>query len=411
MTEDNNADPRDIASAALGEAVEAVRDGIASGAIHPHKVGAAVADRYRKRAGEVGLLEARAKAQPAGDIIGAALARSRRRYMGDERPVPVPWKVYADALGGGYWPGVHVLVSGTGAGKSTLAADVALHAAREGHPVGIVSLELGAEEQALRLLSSMAGVWFSDVITGRSLDAIEKAEEHANDFRDLPITIAAAGPMGWTADDLAHLWADMEGHREVAKRDGKDRTPLIIIDYLQLVASPEGTTEPIRERIGRAAYKAHGIANAYGAACLLVSSIARSNYALVGADNAARQKVGVRLTQEIAKREENGKWVNAYHVDEHGIEDRNNPIRYHRLLGSDALVGLGKEAGEVEFSAVSVTAIGKVQDMRNARALMLAKNRFGSAAWTALDMTSGTFKPGNAVAVAEASNAEGKAKE
>ena len=53
-----------------------------------------------------------------GDGIGAsldaALLTAERRRSGLEKAFPVPWADYATALGGGLWPGLHLLVGGTG---------------------------------------------------------------------------------------------------------------------------------------------------------------------------------------------------------------------------------------------------------------------------------------------------------
>jgi hypothetical protein len=89
---------------------------------------------------------------------------------------------------------------------------------------------------------------------------------------------------------------------------------LIVVDFLQLVASPPGVREDLRERIGRAAYAGRAVARDLDAAVLMVSSTARENYGTMGGEAEGR---GPKLGE-------------------------GNPSR---------LVGTGKESGEIEYSA------------------------------------------------------------
>ena len=82
------------------------------------------------------------EAPTVGALAGEAFDRMRRRASGAERALPLPWSSVTDALGGGLWSGLHVVVGSTGAGKSQLTLQMALHAAEQGIPVLYCGLEL-----------------------------------------------------------------------------------------------------------------------------------------------------------------------------------------------------------------------------------------------------------------------------
>src|SRR5512146_2720472 len=92
-------------------------------------------------------------APSVGALIDGALALLRARASGAARPIPLPWGDLAEALGGGLWPGLHVLTGGTGTGKTQLALQAALVAATAGTPTLYVGLELGEPDLVARLLA------------------------------------------------------------------------------------------------------------------------------------------------------------------------------------------------------------------------------------------------------------------
>ena len=368
--------------ASAAQVIERLAEDVQRGEVHPTMAASKLGELLATPADST-----EQKPRRIGDVATAALASSMRRRDRAELPAPVPWTRFGEALGGGLWPGVHVVVSGTGAGKSTLCTDIALHAAKNGHHVGYVSLELDEEQIGHRFIGALTGVWWSRFTTGRqSADEHRKAEREALSLAALPIFVQTAGARGWCAENLKGLWESMrEGlpAKEAATTAAPYRTPVIVVDYLQLVAAKEGARTEIRERVGQAAYEAHRLSIEYGAAVVLVSSIARGHYPLVGESNDTRHDQNVK-----AERRANGNGASG-------------ESRYlHDLVNSDALVGLGKESGEVEFSATTVTTMVKVPHSAadgddKHRVLMLAKNRFGMTSWTGLRLSEGAFTEAN----------------
>ena len=329
---------------------------------------------------------------PAIDAaVKQALERVYARADGNEKPVPVPWPTFAEQVNGGLWPGVHVLTGGTGSGKSAFALEVALHAAAKGSPVAYVGLELDAPQVALRVLAKAAStsqrrIYWSAANTGDAEpDEIKALEDVAEEVADLPMLIDGARFDGWPVSRLRPLALELSGRFPDA-----DGTPLVVLDFLQLVsAEPNAGRQELRERIGQAAYTGHALAAELGAAVLLVSSVSRGNYSNVSGDD--MKQAGFVLDE--------------------GRDGGRTHAAGRYLLAPDHLVGLGKESGEIEYSATTVSVLarcpappvdgaeGKGKAPRRERVplaerpviVATAKNRQGPPGWCAFDFDGAGF--------------------
>jgi replicative DNA helicase len=323
-----------------------------------------------------------------GDLLDEALRRAEARRTKSERPVSVPWPDLGEQLGGGLWPGLHVLVGGTGTGKSTLALQIALAAAKQGTPTGYVGLELGELDIALRVLGEEAHVSWSRLYTGRATESdVRLAADAKSALAHLPFYVELGRPTGWPASELEILAGRM---RRAHPQSEPGALPmLLVLDFLQIVGDElDMPSEALRERIGRAAYFARDVARRLDVAVLAVSSAARDKYgALAGA---ALTEAGLGL--------------------DHG----------RRFVGlPDVLVGMGKESGELEYSADSVTVAVRGPKLATAHGhercvvLVTAKGRATGAGWCALRFVNGQrfdSWPNSAREVHEALEAEKKKK-
>ncbi|MDE1882324.1 MAG: hypothetical protein KGI89_17450, partial [Euryarchaeota archaeon] len=113
-------------------------------------------------------------------------------------------------------------------------------------------------------------------------------------------------------------------------------------------------------RISRASYVARHMASELNMVVLVISSIARDKYTVIA--NAAAQS-GI-----------------TFDVDANGL-----PIN-RRIKNPDALVGLGKESGDIEFSADSVSAIARIPDTDD-MLWITAKGRATGATWSPMRFT------------------------
>lgn len=303
-------------------------------------------------------------------ILEPSLVRVQRRCDCIERPIALPWDVLAEHFGGGLWPGLHVLNSGTGVGKTQMALQIASRAAKAGIPVLYVGLELGELDLALRMLGEEAHVPWSRLWTGKAGAAyVAKAHEAATRLLDLPFHYEVARPHGLPTSELRMA---VESIRALyPEADGPGSRPLLLlVDFLQLIGDEPDDEQDLRVRIGRASYALRDFANRLNIAVLCISSIARERYKICNE---------IHTVAELA-----------WDKDADGC-----PIN-RRVLNTDAIVGAGKESGEIEYSADSVSVLAKVAETWAGHGcdvvFATAKGRATGAMWSPLHFTGFAFE-------------------
>ncbi|MEY9210596.1 replicative DNA helicase (plasmid) [Thermobifida halotolerans] len=154
----------------------------------------------------------------------------------EEGLVPLPYVDLAHLLGGGLRPGQLVVVGGRpGHGKTTIALDLTRHAARAGHHVLFVNLEMTDQELGHKILAAETQVPLGKITDPEApLNAEEwaRVERHLVHRHELPITI----------DHDPHCTlARIRGRVSALARAG---TPagLVVIDYLQLITHAAADT-------------------------------------------------------------------------------------------------------------------------------------------------------------------------
>ncbi|MEB3419926.1 replicative DNA helicase [Salipiger marinus] len=153
-----------------------------------------------------------------------------------EPSAKVPTGIHAlDRLVGGFYPGDLVLLGGRPSmGKTAVAVNLALNAARRGEGVAFCSLEMQPEAIALRAMSeAMAergqAVAYRDLRDGKWNDLNQQAfEEAAKEVAELPIFMMPR--------DYADVGALMSGAKQAkARLDGNLK--MVVVDYVQLMRS------------------------------------------------------------------------------------------------------------------------------------------------------------------------------
>lgn len=310
-------------------------------------------------------------------VMANTILRLEARARGEERPIPLPWKHMAEQFGGGLWPGLHILVGGTGAGKTQFALQIALSSAKGGIPVLYISLELGELDIMSRVLGLETGRAWSDYFLGRGREperSLAEAVERCMELQNLPLYFETGIPGAWSYAELGAAAARVrEAHPEKRDRFGsriQGSAPfLVILDFLQIVGdgAPElegARSLELRERISRASYRAREIARDMDAAVLLLSSTSRANYAKTSGGALGEARLG---------------------YDAHGVGIIENP---------DALIGLGKESGDIEYAADTVTVLARWPERLHEEASIIAataKQRPGVARWTELSFNGSRF--------------------
>jgi replicative DNA helicase len=172
--------------------------------------------------------------QPVRDFV--SIRDILERYQEEKASVAEPLEQHAlpvqsgfqsldDLLGGFQRSDLVILAARPGFGKSSLALNISLNAARAGQTVGVFSLEMSRQQLALRLLSSEAGVdghrlrigLYSEQEEQRVMDAIGR-------LSDLPIYI-----------DDTPLQTVVEMRSKARRLHQEHGLDLLIVDYIGLV--------------------------------------------------------------------------------------------------------------------------------------------------------------------------------
>ena len=182
-------------------------------------------------------------------------------------PVPTGFAKLDELLGNGLQRSdMIVLAARPSLGKSALAFNVARHAAENGARVGIFSLEMSAEQIALRLLSGDANVdshrlrlgFVSDSEEQRVLDSIGMLSE-------LPIYIDDTPIQGIV---------EMRGKsRRLQAERGLD---LLVVDYMQLMSSTQRSDNRVME-MGEFSRSLKGMARDLDIPVLACSQLSRAS--------------------------------------------------------------------------------------------------------------------------------------
>ena len=133
-----------------------------------------------------------------------------------------------DKMTAGFQPGdLVILAARHSMGKTSLALNIAANAANNGASVGIFSLEMGAEQLTLRLLSTESGIGHQN---------IRNATITSDEWVELTNVAARLAQMPMFIDDTAGL--DIMALRTKARKlKAQSGIDLLVIDYLQLLHS------------------------------------------------------------------------------------------------------------------------------------------------------------------------------
>lgn len=166
---------------------------------------------------------------------------------GEEGPVVKTGIWSLDRMTGGFGAGELWLLGGRPSmGKTGVMLTMALNAARAGHPVVIASLEMTPRALAMRAISEQTAqdciaTAYSDMRRGQFSPAQGEAiKSAAGKLADLPISFL---PREYQNADLLQA-----GVRQVLRPHAEGKTPLVLVDYAQLMHSKaKGRFEQITE--------------------------------------------------------------------------------------------------------------------------------------------------------------------
>lgn len=171
------------------------------------------------------------QAHTAPEVYGWAALLDRWQHAvtegdADDWLIPTPWADVDDVMGGGLRGGRMVVVGARpGEGKSIVAHRMAVHAAAQGHPALVFSMEMGHLEVTGRMVAGAAHIEMGEI-------ARRDLSQHS--YQRLTEWLPAA--RGWPLwlNDRPNLTVDyIKGVCRGQKRRGGLR--VVAVDYLQLV--------------------------------------------------------------------------------------------------------------------------------------------------------------------------------
>ena len=182
-------------------------------------------------------------------------------------PIPSGFRDLDQLLGGLQRSDMLVLAARPSIGKSTLALNIARHAAGNNQKVAIFSLEMGREQIALRLLSSESRIDTHRLrlgLTTTEQDAI--IVDSVGRLSDLPI---------WIDDTPIQTVIEM---RSKARRLQKERgLDFIVVDYMQLIYGSRGNRDNNRaQEVSAISRELKAMARDLHVPVLAVSQLSRS---------------------------------------------------------------------------------------------------------------------------------------
>ena len=168
------------------------------------------------------------EARSLGDLVGGRIEHWSALERGDATTgIPTELPTLDRALGGGMKGGrVIVLAARPSVGKTSLAGQIALTAAKQGHPVLILSQEMPAADLADRAAANLAGVGLGTLTTGQFA---------GDDWARISKAAEAAARLPLYIDDEPGLTL-LEINAKARLMHQRRGLSLLVVDYLQLCA-------------------------------------------------------------------------------------------------------------------------------------------------------------------------------
>lgn len=216
------------------------------------------------------LQSAKARGEPKslGACVLEAVADMEAVAAGEKSPGwPTGLPALDKGLGGGVKPGrVYTLAARTSMGKTSLAMQILLNLAADGHPGLMLSQEMVGSELAVRAIANRGAIAMDRL----TLAALEDAEwqalpEAADALTALPV---------WVDDQPALRLVDIAAKaRAIKRRHGLE---VLVIDYLQLCAAEAVKGQSRHHQIEAISRGIKALAKELGVAVLLLSQLNRS---------------------------------------------------------------------------------------------------------------------------------------
>ena len=150
-------------------------------------------------------------------------------YQAELRTIPTRFTYLDMAMNGGFQPGQLALIAGRpGDGKSTLATNIAIDAAKMGYTSLMHTMEMGGVETAIRALANEASVNNQNVLAhlgeGTNQRDQQRVVDSIGSLSDLPVWINER-----SAQTVEDITIDVKRHKLHSRLD------MVVVDHVQLV--------------------------------------------------------------------------------------------------------------------------------------------------------------------------------
>lgn len=209
---------------------------------------------------------------PMKDLLQQAFDRidELHRESGKMRGTPTTFRELDNVLAGLQKSDLVILAARPSVGKTSLALDIARHAAiRGGVATGIFSLEMSKEQLVDRILCAEAGVDLWKLRTGRLSDRGED-----NDFTRIGHAMGVLADAPIYIDDAATTNV-MEIRARARRLQMDNNLGLLVIDYLQLIES-KGRSDSRVQEISDITRALKGLARELNIPILALSQLSRA---------------------------------------------------------------------------------------------------------------------------------------
>jgi replicative DNA helicase len=205
--------------------------------------------------------------QPLKDVLMRAFANLEELYEHKGEVVGTPTGLSElDRLTTGFHPAeLIVLAARPSQGKTALALNIGLAAALRGTPVGFFSLEMAAEQLALRLLCMAAGVASERVRSGFLGE---------DDWPKLGHALGRLGDVQFFIDDTPNI-SVMDLRARARRMRSECGVALLIVDYLQLMHT-RGRSESRQQEIAEISRSLKALARELEVPVLALSQLSRA---------------------------------------------------------------------------------------------------------------------------------------
>lgn len=204
-----------------------------------------------------------------------------------------------------------VICGDTGAGKSSFAFQICTYAAEQGHPLFIGEYEMSYDQTSDRLISQKARI-SANLMKGRKYQngvRLMPTEAHFNQWQagvewlgSLPLKAVCKG--GMSVDTIASMMRLFQLEQQLL---GNQKTPILLIDYLQL---QEGVESNNRARdVARMSRAFKKLAMRLDIAVIALSQLSRNN------DAKDKRPTRGRLKESSAI-EQDANWILGLYVPE-----------------------------------------------------------------------------------------------